>query len=100
VVVELDWLASKRLSPAAFAAFLTDVEEGTVRIVDLTRADYARVNALCSAYADLPLGFVDAAVVTVVERLGEHKLATLDHHHFRVVRPRHTASLTLLPATD
>jgi predicted nucleic acid-binding protein len=100
VLVELDWLVSKRLGPAAFAAFLADIEEGVVRMVDLTRADYARVGALCSDYADLPLGFVDAAVLAVVERLGEHKLATLDHRHFRILRPRHVSSLTLLPAIN
>jgi predicted nucleic acid-binding protein len=45
----------------------------------------------------LSLGFVDAAVVAVVERLGERKLATLDHRHFGSVRPRHADALTLLP---
>jgi len=97
VLVEVAWLASRRLETSAFAAFLTDIDEGSYRIADLTRADYSRVNELCSRYADLPLGFVDAAVLAVVERLSEHKLATLDHRHFRVVRPRHTASLHLLP---
>lgn len=64
----------------------------------LVTADYSRVRELCTQYNDFPLGFVDAAVVAITERLGELKLATLDHRHFRVVRPRHTASLTLLPA--
>jgi hypothetical protein len=31
------------------------------------------------AYADLKVGFVDCAVLAVTERLGEPKLATLDH---------------------
>jgi predicted nucleic acid-binding protein len=97
VVVELDWLAASRLGPAAFDAFLADVEEGTVRIAELLRADYSRARQLCAQYADLPLGFVDAAVVAVVERLGEPKLATFDHRHFRVVRPRHGSGLILLP---
>ena len=97
VVVELDWLVSSRLGPAVFDAFLADIDDGRVRIVDLTRGDYARVRQLCAQYADLPLGFVDAAVMAVTERLGEVKLATLDHRHFQVVRPRHTSSLALLP---
>ena len=98
VVVELDWLVSSRLQPGAFDAFLADIEEGTVRVLELTRADYARVRQLCAQYADLPLGFADAAVVAVVERMREPKLATLDHRHFRIVRPRHVSALTLLPA--
>jgi hypothetical protein len=43
------------------------------------------------------LGIVDASVVAVCERLDEVKLATLDHRHFGAVRPRHCASLELLP---
>jgi hypothetical protein len=52
---------------------------------------------LIEQYADLDLGFVDAAVLAIVERLGERKLATLDHRHFSVVRPRHVPSLELVP---
>jgi uncharacterized protein len=43
------------------------------------------------------VGFVDAAVLAVVERLGEPKLATLDVKHFATMRPRHVGALTLLP---
>jgi hypothetical protein len=38
-----------------------------------------------------------ALIAAVVERLAEPRLATLDHRHFRVVRPRHVPNLTLLP---
>jgi predicted nucleic acid-binding protein len=97
VLVELDWLASSRLGPGAFESFLADIEDGTIRVIDLTRADYRRVRELCSRYRDLPLGFVDAAVLAVTERMGEPKLVTLDYRHFRVVRPQHGVSLVLLP---
>jgi uncharacterized protein len=98
VVVELDWLASARLGPEPFVAFLADVNDGAVEIVDLLPADYARVRELLIRYADLRLGFVDAAVVAVVERLDERKLATLDQRHFAAVRPRHVDALDLVPA--
>jgi uncharacterized protein len=98
VVVELDWLAGNRLGPEPFAAFLADLVDGAIAVVDLARADHVRVRELLARYADLELGFVDAAVVTVVERLGEPKLATLDHRHFGTVRPRHVQALELLPA--
>ncbi|MHB8509566.1 MAG: type II toxin-antitoxin system VapC family toxin [Candidatus Dormibacteria bacterium] len=97
VVVELEWLASSRLDPRAFLAFLTDVEGGRVQIAELERPDYRRIRQLLDRYADLPLGFVDAAVLAVVERFAERKLATLDHRHFSVIRPIHTESLQLLP---
>jgi hypothetical protein len=40
---------------------------------------------------------VDAAVMAIVERLNEPKLATLDHRHFAMIRPRHVDALQLLP---
>ena len=43
------------------------------------------------------VGFVDAAVLAVTARLDEPKLATLDHRHFRALRPRHVDALQLLP---
>jgi uncharacterized protein len=98
VVVEVDWLAGNRLGLEPFSAFLADIADGAIAVIDLVRADYVRVRELLTRYADLRLGFVDAAVVAVVERLGEHKLATLDHRHFGTIRPRHVEALELLPA--
>ena len=43
------------------------------------------------------IGFVDAAVLALVERLNEPKLATLDRRHFGLLRPRHVDALHLLP---
>jgi predicted nucleic acid-binding protein len=97
VVVELDWLAGQRLGPDAFLSFLADAEEGRLEVVDLQTQDYGRVRELLDRYRNLALGFVDAAVLAVVERLGETKLATLDHRHFTVVRPRHLPALRLVP---
>jgi predicted nucleic acid-binding protein len=53
---------------------------------------------LLKTYADLKVGFVDCAVLAATERLGEPKLATLDHRHFGVMRPRHVEALELLPS--
>jgi predicted nucleic acid-binding protein len=96
-VVELEWLASSRLGLQPFSSFLADVEADNVTIVDLIRADYMRIRELLIRYADLKLGFVDAAVIAIVERLNEHKLATLDHRHFTTIRLTHTDTIELLP---
>lgn len=97
VVVELDWLAASRLGSDPFVAFLADLEQGTIDVVELVDPDYTRIRELLVRYKDLRLGFVDAAVVAIVERLGEQKLATLDHRHFSAIRPRHVEALDLLP---
>jgi len=49
-------------------------------------------------YKDLKVGFVDCAVLTIVARLGDTRLATLDHPHFATMRPGHVGALELLPA--
>jgi predicted nucleic acid-binding protein len=41
---------------------------------------------------------LDAAVLAIAERLGETKLASLDHRHFSALRARHCEALRLLPA--
>ena len=97
VVVELDWLSSRRLGPKPFLSFLADVDEERLEVVELDRADYMRIRELMDRFGDLPLGFVDAAVVAIAERRGETKLLTLDHRHFKVVRPRHVPALRLMP---
>ena len=76
---------------------LEDIVSGTLQVEDLLPEDYARAAELCEQYADARVGFVDAAVLSVVERLGERKLATLDHRHFGLLRPRHVEALELVP---
>jgi len=43
------------------------------------------------------LTFLEDVIVTLLERLGERRVATLDHRHFGVVRPAHAEALELLP---
>lgn len=98
VLVELDyWCDVKRLT-RAFDDVLRQIPTEAVFIEPLIADDYARVVELRDRYRDLRVGFVDAAVLSVVERLGERRLATLDRRHFSVMRPRHVAALELLPA--
>jgi predicted nucleic acid-binding protein len=76
---------------------LDDIAAGAYLVEDLTLGDYVRVRQICERYADSDIGFVDAAVLAVVERLNEPKLATLDHRHFGILRPRHVDTLRLVP---
>jgi predicted nucleic acid-binding protein len=98
VLVEIDHLLSSYTSGGSFGAVLDQIRTGALVIEDLIARDYERVDDLLRTYADLEVGFVDCAVLAVVERLGEPKLATLDHRHFGVMRPRHVEALQLLPA--
>lgn len=98
VLVEVDYWIGQRLHTGVLLALLADIEAGAYLVVDLAAQDYARVRELCDRYADADIGFVDASVLAIVERLGESKLATLDRRHFSLLRPRHRESIDLLPA--
>ena len=97
VLVEVDYWIHRRLHAGALVALLSDIVDGAYAIEDLEPVDYARIREVCDRYADSDVGFVDAGVLAIVERLDEPKLATLDHRHFGALRPRHRDSLALLP---
>ena len=97
VLVEIDYWARKRLGAEAWAVFVEDIAEGAYRLETLTLADLSRAAELERTYENLDLGLVDASVIALCERLGETKVATLDHRDFSVVRPTHCEGLTLLP---
>ena len=97
VLVEVDYLVHSHLHPCVMVAFLDDIIAGAYRLEDLQPQDYKRAQNLIDRYADSDIGFVDAAVLAVVERLDEPKLVTLDHRHFGMLRPRHVDALELLP---
>jgi uncharacterized protein len=97
ILPEVDFWMCESVGFEAFVALLEEIHEGIFRVEELTPGDYGRVRELCRDYAQLRIGFVDAAVLAVTERLGEPKLATLDRRPFSVMRPRHVEELELLP---
>ena len=97
VLAEMDYWIYKELHIGVLITLLDQITEGALVVEDLLPTDYRRVREVCDQYWDSDVGFVDAAVLAIVERLNEPKLATLDHRHFRMLRPRHVDSLILLP---
>lgn len=97
VLVEVDYWIHARLHAGALTALLNDIIDGAYVVEELIARDYHRVRALCEQYADADIGFVDAAVLAIVERMKETKLATLDRRHFGMLRPLHVDALQLLP---
>jgi predicted nucleic acid-binding protein len=97
VLVEVDYWIHQRLHAGVLVALMDDVISGAYRVENLRAEDYRRIRDACDRYADSDIGFVDAAVLAVVERLNEPKLATLDRRHFGVLRPRHVDVLRLVP---
>jgi len=97
VLPEVAYLLARRIGPAAEEAFIRSVAQGEFVLEPVELDDIARAADLMRDYADVSLGFVDATVVAVAERLGARELLTTDRRHFTVVRPRHLRSFALLP---
>ena len=97
MITEVAYLVATRLGTVAEVRFLGDLAAGNFLVEPVAPADWLRIAELVSQYRDLPLGTVDASVVTAAERLGIVEVATVDHRHFGVVRPRHVAAFALLP---
>ena len=95
-IPEVDHLLGKHLGTAARGSFYASLHDGTFFLVDLPAAGYLRVAELDRRYADLRLGFVDAAVMAIAEHLGVGRIATLDRRRFAAVELR--IPVTWLPA--
>ncbi|MFN2316448.1 MAG: type II toxin-antitoxin system VapC family toxin [Gemmatimonadales bacterium] len=98
ILPEVAWLLGTRIGPAAEAAFARALAGGEFALEPLDEAvDLPRIAALAAAYLDTPIGFVDASILAMTERLGVVTLLTTDRRHFGVLRPRHVPSLKLVP---
>lgn len=97
VATEVAWMIGSRLGALTESTFVASVAAGEFRLTEPTTDDWARCAELIAAYADLGLGFVDATVIAVAERLNITTVATIDHRDFRVVRPRHVDAFELIP---
>jgi uncharacterized protein len=97
VLPEVCYLLQRRIGVAAEQAFVRAVADGEFEIEPLEPVDIERAASLLTEYTDLSLGFVDATIVAIAERLDARALLTTDRRHFGVVRPRHAASLALVP---
>jgi predicted nucleic acid-binding protein len=63
----------------------------------VTTPDIAHAAAILKRYADANIGFVDASLVAVAERMGITTILTTDRQHFSLVKPAHCPALSLLP---
>jgi uncharacterized protein len=93
ILAEVAYLVETGLGTMVMDGFLADLETGAFAL-DCGERDIGRIRALANRYADLPLGFADAAVVACAERNGGQVL-TLDRRDFGVVAREGT--ITVLP---
>lgn len=97
VLIELDHRLAREIGPEAFPPLLNTIVAGELDVEELTGEDYPRLVELMRTCRNLEVGFVDCAVLAIVERLAETKLATLDHGHVATMRPGPIGALEPLP---
>lgn len=97
VLPEICYLIGTYLGAAAEIRFMQSVQRGEVRIETVSRTDLRRTVEVMEQYQDTRLGFVDASLVAVAERLRIREILTTDRRHFSLVRPRHCAGFILKP---
>jgi predicted nucleic acid-binding protein len=97
VVSEVAYLLGTRLGAQAELAFVKSIADHLLKVEPVLDSEWSRIAELVEQYADLPLGMADASVVALAERHNAREIATLDHRHFGVVRPKHVDGFTLLP---
>lgn len=97
VLPEACYLLNAHLGQEAERALLTTCASGELIVAAITTEDIARSVELLDLYADANLGFVDASVVALSERLNVRQIVTTDRRDFSLVRPRHCPAFELLP---
>ena len=94
---ELGHLLQSRAGPQAEVTVLRSSGGDGFKVAGLQGTGTGRMAGLAETYLDLPLGIAGAAVAAIAGRLGLTGIATPDHRHFTVIRPRHVQAFTLLP---
>ena len=95
VIPEAAYLIRKRLGAAAELRFSESLAAGEIAVENLAPQDLRRSAEILRA--DSFLGFVNASIVAVAERLKLRALVTTDRRDFSRARPAHVASFQLLP---
>ena len=74
------------------------LQRGGVEVLPLSVRMKIRCRELMGKYRDLPMDLADATAVALAESQRISKVFTLDHRDFKIYKPAHLKSFTLLPA--
>ena len=87
VMPELCYLINTRLGPYFEIKLLQEVNKN-FHLEILKDEDIIRIVEILKKYDSLNIGYVDASIIAIAERLKVNKILTLDRKHFKVVAPR------------
>lgn len=83
ILSEIAYMLETRYGQRVLEAFLEELGAGSFTL-DCGEDDLPRIRALVHRYANLPLGYADAAVIACAERSGG-KVLSLDARDFLIV---------------
>jgi len=95
IIGEVGYMVESKLGPGGPRSLADWLSQGFVQLEGLTPQDLRRMTLVMAKYP--AMGFVDASVVAIAERLMIETIATADRRHFADVRPSHAKQLTLVP---
>ena len=95
VLPEITYLLQSRLGVQAERAFVRSLVARELDVEPLKDRDVSRAGEILDQYA--AIGFVDATIVAIAERLKLTRVATTDRRHFARITPNHIKAFELVP---
>ncbi len=97
VIPEACYLLNTFLGQSAEIQFINSLANREIAIEHFSIADLTRCIEVLTKYEDHNIGFVDATLIAISERLKVTKILTTDRKHFSIIKPNHCKLFTLLP---
>ena len=86
-IPEICYMLNKRFGPEIELRFIEDIASVQLQVEVLEFKDVLRVPEIIKKHRSLNIGFVDAAITAICERLHLNKILTMDHRHFNAMAP-------------
>ena len=86
-VPELCYLINTKLGLYFELKFLEEINQN-FNLEPISYTDILRIIEILKKYGSLNIGYVDASIVAIAERLKINKMLTLNRKHFEVIAPR------------
>ena len=85
---EICYMLNSRFGSKIELAFLYEIIKASFQLELLKDMDIIRIIEILKKYDTLNIGYVDASIIAIAERLKVNKILTLDRKHFEIVAPR------------
>jgi len=85
---EICYMLNSRFGNKIELILLEEIVKTSFQLELLKDLDIIRIIEILKKYDNLNIGYVDASIVAIAERLKINKILTLDRKHFEVITPR------------